>query len=154
MISRATPECGTRAPTSGHWLLVAIIMRGKHKHAGRRGLTGRANLESNGMGIATRVQQNVKRIAGAERPGKTDVAQSCERPIREAAISARFHSHCDLDDPRKDRRVVKMALKEAAVRHDCHGLSIAASSDLPDVVVSRKSVLPNGCDAGPGNVST
>jgi hypothetical protein len=24
-----------------------------------------------------------------------------------------------------------MALKVAAVRHDCHGLSIAASSDLP-----------------------
>jgi len=154
VISRATPECGTRAPTSGHWLLVAIIMRGKQKHAGRRGLTGRANLETYGMWIATIVQDDVDRIARAEWPRETDIAQPGERPSREAAIGARFHRHRDLDDAGEDRRVVEMALKVAAVRHDCHGLSIAASSDLPDAAVSRNSVLPNGCDAGPGNVST
>jgi len=154
VISRATPECGTSAPTSGHWLLVAIIMRGKQEHAGGRRLAGRANLETNGMWIATMVQQDVDRIAGAEWPRETDIAQSGERPSREAAIGARFHGYRDLHNAREDRCVFKMALKIAAVRHDCHGLSIAASSDLPDAAVSRNSVLPNGCDAGPGKVST
>ncbi len=140
-------------------------MRGKQKHAGRRGLAGRANLETNGMRIATVVQQDVNGIAGTERSGETNIAQSGERPGGEAAIGARLYGHRNLHDAGQNWRVVEVALKVAAVRHDCHGLSIAASSDLPgpprrgrpreiDAVVSRNSVLPNGCDAGPGNVST